>query len=98
MNFLPGVVRLTADGLVGGSGKVIRVYSVHMVAASGTACVAILKEGTSDSGVATAQVNAAISSGSTTNFAGGLLFKDGCFCDVTFNSGDYITIIYTEQV
>lgn len=98
MNLLPGVTRIIADGVVGTSGRAIRVYSLHLCAASGTAASAIIRLGTTTGGTAYAQINAGASISSTINFAGGMLFPTGCYCDVTFTSGDYITIVYAEQV
>ena len=98
MNLLPGTTRLTADGLVGRSGKPCRVYSVHLSSASGTAATVILKEGTSTSGTATAQVDGIASKGVTTSFAGGLLFPGGCYADVTVNTGDYVSIIASNEL
>jgi hypothetical protein len=97
MNLLPGTVRLTADGLVGKSGKECRVYSVHLVSASGTAAQVILKNGTSTSGTAYAQVDGTASKGVTVSFAGGLLFPAGCYADVTVNSGDYVCVIASNE-
>ena len=97
MNLTPGSQRFTADGALARSGRSTVVYSVHLSSASGTAATVVLKNGTSTSGTAYAQVDGVASKGVTDNFAGGLYFPDGCYVDVTFNSGDYVTIVGTNE-
>jgi hypothetical protein len=95
MNLLPGATRLTADGLVGTSGKPIRVFAVHLVSGA-TASTTTLKLGTSTAGTAYLQVDGLASQGVTINIAGGLRFPTGCYMDTDANIS-YCVIVYTEE-
>ena len=95
MNLVPGCTRLTADGLVGPSGKSIRVFSVHLVSGA-TASTTYLKLGISTAGTAYLQIDGVASQGVTVNIAGGLSFPTGCYMDTDANIS-YCTIVYTEE-
>ena len=95
MNLVPGVTRLAADGLVGSSGKPIRVFFAHLVS-SATASTVSLKNGTTSSGTAYAQIDGIASQGVTLNFAGGMRFPGGCFLDADANIS-YCVVGYTEE-
>lgn len=95
INLVPGNTRLTADGAVGTSGNIIRVFSVHLVS-GGTASEGTLRNGTSASDTALAQIDGTADAGVTLSFSGGLKFVGGCFYDADANI-DYVTIIYTEE-
>ena len=95
MNLVPGTLRLAADGLVGTSGKPIRVFSVHLVSGA-TASTTSFKNGTSTGGTAYLQVDGVISKGVTLNIAGGMRFPAGCYMDTDANIS-YCTIVYTEE-
>ena len=95
MNLVIGNTRLTADGLVGTSGKPIRVYWVHLVSGA-TASTTTLKNGTGTGGTAYCQVDGVASSGVLLNFAGGMRFPDGCYMDTDANIS-YAVIGYTEE-
>ena len=92
-----GSVRLTADGLVGGSGKAIRVYSAVMQSGSGGAGELVLRDGTTASGTIYVQeAGTAASKTKTYNFCGGLTFPNGCFFDKDTNT-DAVVVNY-EQI
>lgn len=95
MNLVPGNTRLTADGAVGTSGNVIRVFTVHVVNSGGDSAT-ILRNGTADTDTAFCQVDGVDGTGVTVSFNGGLKFTNGCFLDVGANIS-YATIIYTEE-
>lgn len=95
MNLVPGTIRLTADGLVGTSGKPIRVFSIHL-ASGGTLSTTTFRNGTSTAGTAWFQADGLANAGSTYNFAGGLSFPAGCYMDTDANIS-YCTITYTEE-
>lgn len=95
MNLVPGVVRLTADGLVGSSGKPIRVFVIHLVS-GGTLSTTTFKNGADASGTTWFQADGVASSGQTWNFAGGFRFPAGCFMDTDANIS-YATISFTEE-
>ena len=92
-----GSTRLTADGVVGQSGKPIRVYSAVMLSAAGGAGELVLRNGTSASGTAyVTEAGTAASKTKTYNFEGGLLFPDGCFFDIDTNTA--AVVVNYEQV
>ena len=95
MNLLPGTVLLTADGVVGVSGKPVRVYSVHLISGS-TASTCTLENGTTASGTIYAQIDGIASQGVTINFAGGLCFPDGCFLDADANISSCVIVCSVE--
>ena len=95
MNLLIGNTRLTADGLVGTSGKPIRIYWIHLVS-GGSASTTTLKNGTGTGGTAFLQVDGIASSAVNVSFAGGVRFPDGCYMDTDANIS-YCTIGYTEE-
>lgn len=97
MNLLPGSQRRTSDGVVGTSGKPIRLFCVSLVSDSGGATTVSLLNGTTANGTQFGLAStSAASSGSVTNFAGGLRFPDGLFVDVGSNIGS-ATFVYTEE-
>lgn len=84
------------DVAVGVSGRGCRVYSLT-VQSGGTAAVVILRNGTSASGTAYAQLDGTISKTIIMNWAGGLWFPGGCFCDVDANT-TYATVGYEHEI
>lgn len=90
-----GSTRLTADGVVGVSGKKIRVYGI-VVHSSGTAGVVQLRNGTTTGGTEYDEINGTIGVSIRVNYPGGLLFPDGCFYDEDANVV-YSTIIYEQE-
>lgn len=95
MNLLPGVAIITADSVVGTSGKPIRVFAIHLVSGAGDS-TATLYNGTSASGTAYCQVDGVATEGVTLNFAGGMRFPDGCYFDADSNIS-YSSVIFTEE-
>lgn len=74
-------VRLAADGVVGPSGAVIRVWSATWLS-DGTARDLVLRNGTTASDTIYVQEPGTASKTKTLNFAAGLLFPGGCFFDI----------------
>lgn len=92
-----GPAVLTADGVIGVSGKPVRIYSVVMLSGSGGAGELVLRNGTSASGtIYVKEDGSAASHTDTYNFAGGLTFQGGCFFDKDTNT-DQIVVSF-EQV
>lgn len=82
-----GSQRLTADGVVGISGKPLRVHNVVMLSAAGGAGELVLRNGTSASDTAyVIEAGTAASKTKTYNFEGGLHFPAGCFFDIDTNT------------
>lgn len=81
-----GSVRLTADGVVGPSGKPVRVHNAIILSGSGGAGELVLRSGTADTGAAyVTEAGTAASKTKTYNFEGGLFFPSGCFFDKDAN-------------
>jgi hypothetical protein len=76
---MTGSVRLTASGVVGVSGKPVRVHSVELLS-GGTAGKLTLRNGTADTDtVYVDQTCATVSETNTFTWVGGLVFPDGCY-------------------
>lgn len=87
---------LTADSVVGVSGKPVRIYSVTALSGA-TAGKVVLRNGTTSGG--TIYVNAlcgTVSQTNTFNFEGGMFFPDGCFFDKDANVTS--VVVCYEQV
>lgn len=92
-----GSVRLTADGVVGVSGKPIIVYNVVMLSAAGGAGELVLRNGAADTATVYVQeAGTAASKTKTYNFDGGLYFPSGCFFDKDSNTD--AVVVNFEQV
>lgn len=90
-----GSQKITADGVIGTSGRKIRVYG-FIVRAGGSDTVVAVHDGTSTSG---AQVDAINVSASTTNrvtYPGGLLMTNGCYLNVDANTS-FVVAIYSHE-
>ena len=90
-----GSTRLTADGVVGTSGKKIRVYAI-IVHSGATAGVVQLRNGTTTGGTEYDEINGTINVSVRVSYPGGLLFPGGCFYDEDANVV-YSTIIYEQE-
>ena len=95
MNLMPGATRLTADGLVGTSGKPIRVFQIHLVSGA-TLSTTLFKNGTSTGGTSYIQVDGTASKGVTWESKNGVLFPSGCYMDTDANIS-FCVIVYTEE-
>lgn len=90
-----GSQRVTADSVIGTSGKKIRLYAaiVHSDASGG---VVQLRNGTSDSGTEYDEVNGTADVSVQVSYPGGLYFPNGLFVDVDANTV-YVTCIYEQE-
>ncbi len=95
MNLLPGSQRIVADGVVGVAGKPTRLYCVSLVS-GGSVSVLSLLNGQDASGTQYVSITGTASTGSVTNFAGGLRFPNGLYADVDANIGSATFIIDQE--
>jgi len=78
---------VVADGVVGSSGKPIRVFSMHILSGGGGAAVVSLRSGTAVSGTIRITETGTISTGKTFTYGKyGYLFEAGCYCDVDANT------------
>ena len=78
-----GSQRLTADGVVGTSGKPTRVFTV--INTSGTAGTVNLHNGTSNSDALLFALIGTANTSKVQNFEDGLLFPAGCYADLSAN-------------
>lgn len=91
-----GSVRLAADGVVGISGKPIRVHSVEMLNDASVGEL-VLRNGTADSATIYVKKNGVtVSDTDTYQWTGGMLFPAGCFFDKDTNT--VAAVISFEQV
>lgn len=92
-----GSQRLTADGVVGVSGKPIRIYSAVMLSGSGGAGELVLRSGTADTGTLYFQEDGTAASHTKIyNFGEGFYFPAGCFFDKDTNTD--AVVVNFEQV
>lgn len=96
MSLAIGKTTITQDGVVGTSGKKIRLYGIIVRGGGGGATVVNIYDGTSTSGTLSDVVNAATSTTSRVMYAGGLFLKDGCYIDVDSNT-TFVTAIYEQE-
>jgi hypothetical protein len=81
-----GLQFLTADGVVGASGKPVRVYSIHIISSGGGAAAVSLVNGTA-AGTAVITETGTTSKGVTFSYgATGMPFPSGCFVDIDTNT------------
>lgn len=91
-----GSIRLTADGVVGVSGKPIRVHSVEMLNDASVGEL-VLRNGTADTGTVYVKKNGVtVADTDTYQWTGGIYFPDGCFFDKDTNT--VAVVINYEQV
>lgn len=89
----------TDDGVIGASGKKIRVYALIVRSDSDGASAVSVYNGTSTAGTLMDVINVATASTTVRiNYAGGLLFPSGCFVDVDANTAFVTAILEQEGV
>ncbi len=90
-----GSQKVTADSVVGTSGKKIRLYGL-IVRAAGSDTVVNVYNGTSTGGVLTDVINVTASTTNRIMYAGGLYLGSGCFIDVDASTS-FVTAIYEQE-
>lgn len=90
-----GVQRVTADGVVGRSGLPVRVYEVTWLSDT-TAGYVGLRNGTGTSSDLQFYLDGTASKTKTQAFREGLLFTDGCYCDIDANV-TWAVVSYTTE-
>jgi len=91
-----GSQKITADGVIGTSGKKIRVYGFIIRAGSGGTSVVSIYDGTSTGGVLMDTINIATSTTERPMYCGGLYFGSGCYVDIDTNTS-FVTAIYEQE-
>lgn len=95
MNLGIGSQKRTTDGVIGGSGKAIRVFG-FIVNADSSGTVVAVYDGTSTGGTAMDSLVGAASISTRISYAGGLLFPNGCFIDVDAHT-NYVVASYSQE-
>jgi hypothetical protein len=91
---VPGNVNLTGAGVVGPSGKPIRVFHVSLVS-SGTPSTCTLCNGTTNA-TPYLQIDGTASKQVDLDFHYGVRFPQGCYFNDDSNE-TYVTIVFTEE-
>ena len=77
---------VTADVVLGSTGKPIRVFGMHILSGGGGGGVVILRTGIAVGGAIWVQETGTTSTGKTFDYENtGFLFPNGCFVDVDAN-------------
>ncbi len=90
-----GSQKISADGVVGTSGKPTRVFGFIVNADSSGAVVAVYN-GTSTGGTVYDSLVGAASVSTRIAYPGGLFFPAGCYLDIDAHT-TYVTVIYTQE-
>ena len=91
-----GSQKRTTDGVIGTSGKKIRLYELIVVSTGGGAAVVNVYDGTSTAGVLMDTINGTTSLTVRAGYIGGLYLGSGCFVDVDANTS-FVTAIYEQE-
>ncbi len=94
----PGTQLVTADGIVGRSGKPVRVYHIHVISGAGGGGIVSLRNGSVVGATAWATVTGTASTGVTFDFGEtGILLPAGCFVDIDANVTSVAVTFSTEN-
>lgn len=86
---------ISADGVLGDSGKAVAVYGMNIIS-GGTAGVVILRDGATVGSTSVIQEVGTISVGKSIGYYVGVVFPNGCFVDIDANVTQ-VTLFY-EQI
>lgn len=87
---------ITADGVLGTSGKAVRVFNMHVLSGGGGAAIPALRAGTAVGGAIQIQETGTVSTGKTFDYGmHGHYFPTGCFVDVDTNTTS-VLIAYSQ--
>ncbi len=95
MSLAIGSQKRTTDGVIGTSGKKIRLYGL-IVRAGGSDTVVELYNGTSASDTLVDTINGAADTTTRVMFAGGLFLGSGCFLNLDANIS-FVTAIFEQE-
>lgn len=93
---MSGSQKVTEDGVIGTSGKKIRVYGFIARAGAGGASVINIYDGTSTGGTLLDIINVAQSTTERPMYASGLQCPNGLFVDVDANT-TFVTAIFEQE-
>lgn len=80
-----GTYYITSDGVLGPSGKAVRVYSLVVLSGAGGGAVVSVCNGTAST-TEYDQINGTASKAIVRGYEGGMVFKDGCYIDLDANT------------
>ena len=95
MNLSIGSQKITADGVIGGSGKVIRVFG-FIVSADSSGAVVTVYNGTGTGGIVMDSLVGAASVSTRISYPGGLFLPAGCYLDIDAHT-TYVVAIYEQE-
>lgn len=90
-----GSQKRTTDGVIGTSGKKIRIYG-FIVNADASGAVVAVYDGTSTGGTAMDSLVGAASVSTRISYPGGLLLNSGCYLDLDTHT-NYVVAIYEQE-
>lgn len=93
----PGTELVTADGIVGVSGKPVRVYQIHIISGGGGAGVVNLRNGTLVTDTIWVSETGTASQGESFHYSEGTLFPLGLFVDIDANVTSVAVTFHTEN-
>ena len=91
-----GAQKRTTDGVIGVSGKKIRVYG-FLVSADSSGAVVAVYDGVDTSGVLMDSLVGAASVVTRISYPGGLLFNSGCYIDIDAHTTSVVAIYEQEN-
>lgn len=86
----------TTDGVIGDSGKKIRLYGI-IVNSDASGSAVHLYDGTGTGGVKQDTITGAASVSTRVNYAGGLVFSSGLYIDLDGSHTSFVTAIYEQE-
>lgn len=87
---------IVADGVLGVSGKAVRVFNMHIISGGGGGAIIALRAGTTVGGTIDIQETGTTSIGKTFDYGvHGHYFPTGCFVDVDTNTTS-VLIAYSQ--
>jgi len=94
---MTGSQLITADGVVGTSGKAVRIFAIHILSSGGGGAVVKLRSGTAVGGTIRIQETGTVSTGKTFTYGkNGHRFEAGCYCDIDANTTS-VLVEYKEE-
>lgn len=88
--------KLTADGVIGVSGKPIRVFAL-LVKSDSSGSSVILYNGTGTGGTEMDTVKGTASDVTRVNYAGGMLLPSGGYIDLDGTHTTYVVALYSQE-
>lgn len=96
MSLSIGAQQITADGVIGTSGKKIRLYGI-IVNSDSSGSTVDLHDGTSTGGTKLDSIAGAASVSTRVSYPGGLLFNSGMYVNLDGTHTTFVTAIYEQE-